>query len=135
LRSLDVPGDSAPTGDDAMGLLNPVTAGYFETSGITLNRGRDFNAEDCPNGQKVAVISESVARRYFAGRDPVGRQIRYGGDGGLCMAIGARSTDVSCSICAAKAVRRMWQNSHSILGTVATPNPDLAAIDVEVLCP
>ena len=49
---------------------------YFETKGMSLIRGRDFIAADeQPGAPRVAVISESIARKYFPGTDPIGRQI------------------------------------------------------------
>jgi putative ABC transport system permease protein len=54
--------------------------GYFRTMGISLKKGRDFNAQDSYDGQFVAVISESLAKQSFGGADPVGRQIQCGLD-------------------------------------------------------
>ncbi|MFN7925627.1 MAG: ADOP family duplicated permease [Bryobacteraceae bacterium] len=51
-----------------------VAPRYFETLGIPLRAGRDFAASD-EVGPKSAILSESAARYYFGGRDPVGRKI------------------------------------------------------------
>ena len=53
-----------------------ASAGYFETLGIPLRAGREFTSADRTGTPRVAIISESVARRYFPGRDPVGERIR-----------------------------------------------------------
>ena len=54
--------------------------GYFETLGIPLVQGRDFNDRDLYNAPAVAIISESLARRSFAAEDPVGSQLKIGLD-------------------------------------------------------
>jgi putative ABC transport system permease protein len=56
--------------------LRIVTAGYFSTMRIPLRGGRFFTEEDTATGPEVAVINERAAERFFAGRDPVGQQIR-----------------------------------------------------------
>jgi putative ABC transport system permease protein len=53
-----------------------ASAGYFHALGIPLVSGREFTAADREGAPRVAVISESVAQRYFPGRDPVGERIR-----------------------------------------------------------
>jgi predicted permease len=54
---------------------NLVGPRFFETMGIAVIAGRDFGPGDDERAPKVVVISESVARRYFHGEDPLGRQI------------------------------------------------------------
>jgi putative ABC transport system permease protein len=58
-----------------------VGAGYFRALGIPLRSGRVFSAADGPEAPPVAVISESAARRYWPGEDPVGTRIRLGAAG------------------------------------------------------
>ena len=55
--------------------IRRVSAGYFETLGIPLLRGRDFDARDAPSGTQVAIISQSLATRLFGDDDPAGRRI------------------------------------------------------------
>ena len=54
-----------------------VSAAYFHTLGATLVKGRYFTAADGPNAPQVAVINRSMAREYFPGEDPIGKQITY----------------------------------------------------------
>ncbi len=50
---------------------------YFETMGIALKRGRVFDAFDGrDNGPKVAIVNESVVRRYFGSVDPMDKLVR-----------------------------------------------------------
>ncbi|MFI5233983.1 MAG: ABC transporter permease, partial [Gemmatimonadales bacterium] len=50
-----------------------ASSGYFATMGIALKRGRTFTATDDSLAPPVAVISESMARMYWPGVDPIGR--------------------------------------------------------------
>ena len=59
---------------------NFVGPGYFATVGIPLRRGREFSRRDVDKAALVAIVSESVARGYFAGANPIGQQIRDGDD-------------------------------------------------------
>lgn len=52
--------------------FNSVSPGYFETTGMTLVEGRAFQITDTEDAVAVAVVNESMARRYFAGRSAVG---------------------------------------------------------------
>jgi putative ABC transport system permease protein len=56
----------------------PVSPGYFRMLEIPLLKGRVFSEWDSKNSPGVAVISESLAQRYFAGEDPVGKMINLG---------------------------------------------------------
>jgi putative ABC transport system permease protein len=55
-----------------------VEPGYFHTAGIPLLSGRDFTARDDLKTMPVAIISETLARRFFPGENPVGRRIKPG---------------------------------------------------------
>ena len=57
-----------------------VSPGYFAAIGIRLVRGRDFTALDDGRGPGVVIISESVARRFWPGENPVGRRISMADD-------------------------------------------------------
>jgi len=50
-----------------------VTPEYFATLGIPLARGRDFDASDSRFAPAATVVSESFARKYWPGQDPIGR--------------------------------------------------------------
>jgi putative ABC transport system permease protein len=54
-----------------------VLPDYFQTIGMSLVEGRTFNRFDGRgDGQKVAVVNETLARRYFPGADPIDRVVR-----------------------------------------------------------
>jgi putative ABC transport system permease protein len=72
-----------PTEGESMNVRrNNIGPGYFTTVGMPLLAGREFTKQDTAQSQKVAIINESMARRYFSEKDPVGRKMRYGGGGG-----------------------------------------------------
>jgi predicted permease len=50
-----------------------VGAGFFESLGIPLLRGRDFNRQT--DDEHVAIINQTMARRMFGDEDPLGRQV------------------------------------------------------------
>jgi putative ABC transport system permease protein len=52
-----------------------ATPGYFETMGIRLVRGRLFDDGDIAEAARVAIVSESTARRLWPGEDPIGKRI------------------------------------------------------------
>ena len=52
-----------------------VTADYFKTFGIQLERGRLFSDQDGPSSVKVAVVSEEFVRKYLAGKDPLHERV------------------------------------------------------------
>jgi len=55
---------------------NRVSSDYLKTLGITLVAGREFTDLDTPERPDVTIVNETLARRYFAGRNPVGGRIR-----------------------------------------------------------
>ncbi len=55
--------------------FNVVETGYFETMGIRLVRGRDFQPGDGPNAQAVMLINQTMARRFWPNEDPIGRHV------------------------------------------------------------
>ena len=75
-RLAPAPGDFGPNAG-----MVPVSAGYFETLGIPLIKGRYFDRSDTPNSLPVAIINNSVARSYWPNEDPVGKQFRGGSVG------------------------------------------------------
>jgi predicted permease len=64
-----------------------VSPRYFETLGIPLLGGRDFEFRDVGRPH-VAIISEALAQRYFPGANPIGRHLTIDPDGGRFEVIG-----------------------------------------------
>lgn len=80
-ESYGVQFESIPTVDpneDQSAFRYAVSAGYFETMGIPLRRGRVLEAHDDSAAPRVAVINESFARRKFPQGDALGERIHIG---------------------------------------------------------
>jgi len=67
-----------PPGKSNTADYTTVSPDYFRVMRIPLLRGRFFSEEDSPSNPKVAIISETLARRYFPNQEPIGRQMRFG---------------------------------------------------------
>jgi putative ABC transport system permease protein len=52
--------------------------GYFQSMGQPLLQGRDFNTSDTADSPLVCIISESIAKRFWANDSPIGKRIRWG---------------------------------------------------------
>ncbi|MGA2261434.1 MAG: ABC transporter permease [Acidobacteriota bacterium] len=55
---------------------NSVSPGYFQTMRIPILQGRDFDDRDSQNPAGMVIINETMARRFWPGTTPVGKQIR-----------------------------------------------------------
>ena len=55
-----------------------VTRTYFETMGIPLRSGRTFDISDRDNSERVVVINEALAAKYFPAENPIGRVLITG---------------------------------------------------------
>src|SRR6266581_427462 len=53
-----------------------VSPGYFQTMGIPLLRGRDFNQNDTATSRRVAVVNRTFVRQCLGGADPIGKTLR-----------------------------------------------------------
>ena len=65
-------------GEVPSGSYTAVTPAYLETLKIPLLRGRIFSEQDGPSSQKVVVVSEVLANRYWPRENPLGKRIRLG---------------------------------------------------------
>jgi putative ABC transport system permease protein len=72
--------EGQPESDERWALKPTVSANYFDVMRIPILKGRGFSEHDTENAPDVVVISESAARRYFAGGDPIGRRISMNTD-------------------------------------------------------
>ena len=64
-------------------ILQTVTPGYFRTLDIPMRGGRGFALSDTATTPLVAIVNESLARRFWPGQDPVGRHILIGSNPSL----------------------------------------------------
>lgn len=57
--------------------LDGVNESYFSTLGIALLRGRLLSTNDVAGARRVVVVNNTLAKNYFGGEDPLGRQIKF----------------------------------------------------------
>jgi putative ABC transport system permease protein len=67
-----------PPGQESVSSYQQVGADYFRTVRIPVINGREFSTDDVEGAPLVAVISETLARRYFPNEDPLGRRVKVG---------------------------------------------------------
>jgi macrolide transport system ATP-binding/permease protein len=85
-----IPGHVQPDGRQTFSIANSIVGpDYFATMGIPLSRGRDFDARDAePGARPVAVINETMARRFWPNADALGQTIQLGTRGPVMEIIG-----------------------------------------------
>ena len=78
--SVFVVGDRPPPerGEIPTSLFTPVSTDYFETLEIPLLEGRLFTPADRESAQEVVVINETLAKRLWPDRDPIGQRLKQG---------------------------------------------------------
>ncbi|HKQ80161.1 MAG TPA: ABC transporter permease [Blastocatellia bacterium] len=72
---LTIDGKPAAPGEDRSTHFRAISPDYFRTMGIPLLKGRDFTEQDNERATNVALINETLARRYFHDEDPIGRRL------------------------------------------------------------
>ena len=88
-----VEGFSPKPGERAGSMVNGVSPGYFEALRVPIVRGRAFGPLDArtpPKGEegwpyRTAIVNQTFVKRYFGGRDPIGRHVGFGSDPGTQM--------------------------------------------------
>ena len=63
------------TSEEPRGVIRAIAPEYFRTFGISLVAGRGFTARDVDGAPGVALINAHLARRFFAGENPVGKEL------------------------------------------------------------
>src|SRR5262249_23482843 len=75
-QEITVDGYTASSRDDATVFFNRVSDGYFETLHTPMLAGRDFNNHDGAGSGLVAIVNQTMAEKFFAGRGPLGGHFR-----------------------------------------------------------
>jgi putative ABC transport system permease protein len=63
--------------DDPRGKFRTVSPGFFAALGVPIIAGRDFNANDRSDSEKVVIVSQSLAQRLFPNQDAVNRRFTW----------------------------------------------------------
>jgi putative ABC transport system permease protein len=113
-----------------------VSPKYFETLRIPIRGGRAFTSSDRENAQRVAIVSESLAERYFKGESPLGRRLQISTVDGGWITIAGVSGDVIHDWFASRNVPTIYipeaqTPTHSI-NLVARTAGDPASIEADV---
>jgi predicted permease len=72
---IDVEGFTPQNDKDKGSRFDLVGPEYFSTVGIPMRLGREIGNQDTMTSPKVCVINDTFARKFFAGRNPIGRHI------------------------------------------------------------
>ncbi len=75
-HEVSIEGYERRPGESMLMKRNMVDPGFFETMGIPIVKGRPITEQDRAEGQPVAVVNETLARRYWPGADPLGKTLR-----------------------------------------------------------
>jgi predicted permease len=92
--SITVPGYQPAGGEDMEINNNIVSPGYFEATGIRLAGGRAFTDGDRRGAPLVAIVNETMAARYWRGRNPVGARFHLGDETGPSVEVVGVAGDV-----------------------------------------
>jgi putative ABC transport system permease protein len=79
---LEVDSPNAPKGDAALAFFNFVSPGYFGTVRTPLLAGRNINDGDTKTSPLIAVVNETLARRFFPNGEALGKYFRIHADPG-----------------------------------------------------
>jgi putative ABC transport system permease protein len=79
--SVAIEGQDPASKEDRHARQNLVGPAYFATLGIPLVAGREFAVTDDLRAPKVAIVNETLAKKFFPGVSPLGRHIGFGGEG------------------------------------------------------
>ncbi len=78
-RGMLVDGYAPPEGEGTQGDWQVATDGALEALGERLVRGRFFTGADTLEAEPVALVNETMAAKFWAGRDPIGGRFKSGG--------------------------------------------------------
>jgi len=76
--NVTIEGYQAQENEDLEVRHNRIGPDYFATMSIPLLGGREFTVADTAGSPKVAIINETMARRFFANRNPIGSHFAFG---------------------------------------------------------
>ena len=69
-----IEGQKPLSGDEAHARWDMVGPNFFSTTGIPILAGREITEQDSGNGQRVGVINETMARKFFSNSNPIGQR-------------------------------------------------------------
>jgi predicted permease len=97
VNGLQVEGrEQRPKAEKITTILNTVDRDYFETAGVTIDRGRVFTEVDQENSAPVAIVNEKMAHDFWPGEDALGKRVQLPGEKQMRQIVGiARNANYS----------------------------------------
>ncbi|MGH9719610.1 MAG: ADOP family duplicated permease, partial [Bryobacteraceae bacterium] len=90
---VEVDGRPAQPGQENEVYGSLVTPDFFEATGVTLAAGRKLTPQDAGRAPRVAIINETLARRYFPGGNAIGSRLRINGPQGYVCEVAGIARD------------------------------------------
>ena len=72
---VEIPGAPARPQGERLTYINLLSPSWFQTMGTRLIAGRDFTDRDVAGSAAVAIVNDAFARKFFDGRNPLGRRV------------------------------------------------------------
>lgn len=110
--SFSIEGRPMQPGEYQVAQFNQVTTAFFQLLHVPLVEGREFDLRDAADSTPVAIISQSLARRFWPGRSPLGHRIKSGEE---------NSTDSWATIVGVVAEVRYDPWRHDVLSSIYFP--------------
>jgi predicted permease len=76
-REIELAGRPTPP-TPVRSIHNLISPNFFDVMQMSIRRGRPFNAGDDEGRERVVIVNETAARRWWPGENPIGRQITIG---------------------------------------------------------
>ncbi|MEP7071912.1 MAG: ABC transporter permease [Verrucomicrobiota bacterium] len=76
-NGFDVEDNMGKADADYSAQIRPVSPGYFGAMGIPVREERDFDENNRENSPGVAIVNETLAKRFWPNQSPIGKRIRY----------------------------------------------------------
>ena len=75
---ISVEGHQTKDGENMQAYMNWLSPGYFDSMGVPLLEGRDFDRRDIKRNAKVATVNRKFAEHFFKEKSPIGRHLGWG---------------------------------------------------------
>ena len=120
--------------------VSNIGAGYFRTMGTPLIAGREFTPADNAAGPKVAIVNQTLAERFFAKQNPIGKTLWLGGrqrpSTEIVGIVSNGRTDDLTRPAEPEIYLSLWQatafSKHLVVRTAADPRAVVAAVQREL---
>ncbi|HLJ44610.1 MAG TPA: ABC transporter permease [Bryobacteraceae bacterium] len=90
-NAFEVEGYTPSKTEELIANTNVITPDYFHTMNTAVMAGREFAPSDTPESQKVIVVNQTFAHRYFPGGNALGHHVRISGEQRVIVGVAADS--------------------------------------------